>query len=472
MLVVLLAMHRRALVDVGESGVWVSLREGSKQICGISRASDEPLHKALNRLELSLGKKSSHPAKLLALDESGSQVDGSLRNDEAWRRIAWLSEFEVVPDAPRLDGASCYGEAIVGVPLVATATARHDGRVRFVWFADGEVGEGSLFTPREEHEGLSLRVEARLVDPDAALSEDESRRFVECGRVSRYRPAAWRDMPKLAAGTLRVCSYNLLADKFGRRTPGCPPATRRAPVALGEVLRLNPDVLCLQEVDAVLFDRFWRPQLEAAGYECVFVAKKNNDEGVATCARGRVVESRSVDLSVASTRVGTVGLVTVVRSDADLVVVVGNTHLYYDGDATALRCVQLVRLLEAVDELAPPRVPLVVAGDLNAFPQSAAIELATTGSVSSTHSDFLGFNTMVPPLVESPVGPLASAYDLSGDPQPTHRVNGFVATLDYILYANLHLRGVLPLPPLTEVIPNSDFPSDHLAIVADFTPNK
>ena len=90
---------------------------------------------------------------------------------------------------------------------------------------------------------------------------------------------------------LRVLSLNLLADAYRRtwddsvhlyRSADLTSMDRRAPVLLSDVLGFDPDVACLQEVDAAWFEKWWVPQLRDAGYEGNFAAKQGNaKEGVA-----------------------------------------------------------------------------------------------------------------------------------------------------------------------------------------------
>jgi hypothetical protein len=78
---------------------------------------------------------------------------------------------------------------------------------------------------------------------------------------------------------LRVMTYNLLADLYASREfdqdrrvtyQHCDLAflskRYRFPLLVYEILRYQPDILCLQEVDATIFDKLLRPVLLSQGY--------------------------------------------------------------------------------------------------------------------------------------------------------------------------------------------------------------
>eukprot|EP00633_Aureoumbra_lagunensis_P005794 CAMPEP_0197325062 /NCGR_PEP_ID=MMETSP0891-20130614/71462_1 /TAXON_ID=44058 ORGANISM="Aureoumbra lagunensis, Strain CCMP1510" /NCGR_SAMPLE_ID=MMETSP0891 /ASSEMBLY_ACC=CAM_ASM_000534 /LENGTH=152 /DNA_ID=CAMNT_0042817965 /DNA_START=1129 /DNA_END=1584 /DNA_ORIENTATION=+ len=148
-----------------------------------------------------------------------------------------------------------------------------------------------------------------------------------------------------------------------------------------------------------------------------------------------------------------------------------------------LRCEQMHSMLL--------QKPNIIAGDLNAFPSSAAIKLATQGYVHSSHEDLAQYNKLNDNDSYAPTSEikLSSAYDLSSftDASPssspsssalyyTHVEAHFRATLDYILIDDniFETAATLPVPNLADMLPNSndgfptlDYPSDHILLAAD-----
>lgn len=490
---------RRALVDIGAEGVVVSMRDSANVLCNVARKSDEPIGKAMGRLERSMSKKLSKPVRLRCLDVSGMEVNSSLENCVAWRHAARIEvddgdAFEVVANPARMLGLDCYGSPIVGSPLVVQSSVTQEALVDFTWFdTEGAVGSGTRHTPSRPTE--ALRVEARLVNPDPGLTRDERCRSLELGAVIQLcMPKAWRRSTGFGASQCcRIATYNTLADVYARRTPGCLPTALRAPIILGEILRVNPDILCMQEIDQTLYYKFWKPQLEIVGYHADFAPKGGDArEGLATFVKLDRFEApiRRFTTPLPG-KYNTIALVHVLahKFDSSNTLAVANTHFYFANWATALRASQMHSLLKSLNQLETDAC--VLTGDFNAFPNSAALALALQGQVSARHRDLFhsdaypsyfvddGFDAarqQDADIIQSPARfRLASAYDLE-PPAPTHHVDGFTATLDYILYDSQRFRllSTLPLPEtvpgVSTPLPTLDFPSDHYLLAADLIP--
>lgn len=74
-----------------------------------------------------------------------------------------------------------------------------------------------------------------------------------------------------------VMSYNVLSQQFTSKIKHCPPQVLkqhyREQLAVGEIRRLSPDVVCLQEVTGASYDETWLPALQASGYDGIFKQK-------------------------------------------------------------------------------------------------------------------------------------------------------------------------------------------------------
>lgn len=496
---VMMVATRRALVDIGAEGVVVSLRDSANVLCNVARKSDEPVGKAMARLERSMSKKLAKPVRLRCLDASGMEVSSSMENCAGWRQATHIevddgNTFKVVMNPARMLGLDCYGSPIVGSPMVVRFSVTQEARVDFTWFdTEGPVGSGSRYTPSRPTK--ALRVEACLVNPDPGLTRDERCRSLELGAVIQLcMPKAWRRSTDIGASQYcRIATYNALADVYARRTPGCPPTALRAPIILGEILRLDPDILCMQEIDQALFYKFWKPQLDIVGYHADFAPKGGDSrEGLATFVKqDRFDPPTRRIVAPLPGEFNTIALVHVLahKFDSSNTLAVANTHFYFANKATALRARQMHSLLKRLSQLQTDAC--VLAGDLNAFPHSAALALALQGQVSAQHRDLVDEDTdpsysfhngavaaqqQGAGVIQSPASfRLASAYSLES-PSPTHHVAGFTATLDYILYDSqrFRLQSTLPLPDIvpgvSPPLPTLDFPSDHYLLAADLTP--
>jgi mRNA deadenylase 3'-5' endonuclease subunit Ccr4 len=204
------------------------------------------------------------------------------------------------------------------------------------------------------------------------------------------------------------------------------------------------------------------------------------------------------------------------RSSGRLVCV-ANTHVYYHPARPDVKAVQALALAHAVAAFvarhAPAAAPVavVLAGDFNSFARkpardqwdvasalewldpaarhdaSGAYLLLTTGRLAATHNDHPARRgSPAVPALESPLGALGSAYLTRNGAEPpiTTRTLTFEGTLDFLFHSHdLRVDAALPLPfqttraahggataaPAFRPCPNELWPSDHIALGADFS---
>lgn len=123
------------------------------------------------------------------------------------------------------------------------------------------------------------------------------------------------------------------------------------------------------------------------------------------------------------------------------------------------------------------QIPLLICGDINSAPGSAAYNVIANGGLTEEHPELgkrmygnLSRNGMSHPFK------LKSAYGAIGELAFTNYTPDFNDILDYIWYSStaLHVTGLLGEVEkgyLQKVpgFPNYHFPSDHLALLAEFT---
>jgi CCR4-NOT transcription complex subunit 6 len=123
----------------------------------------------------------------------------------------------------------------------------------------------------------------------------------------------------------------------------------------------------------------------------------------------------------------------------------------------------------------PLTIPMIFTGDFNSLPDSGPYRLILNGSLPPDHEDLEGhkYGNFTKDGITHPFS-FDSAYKPDDVPF-TNYVSNFRGVVDYIWFAKncLELRGVLgPVEPeyLAKVpgFPNVHFPSDHLAIMAEF----
>jgi CCR4-NOT transcription complex subunit 6 len=349
------------------------------------------------------------------------------------------------------------------------------------------------------------------------------RRALVCLDTPTSAPLAPGSVP----GRFTVLTYNTLADLYAQPDahPASPPwalawAYRRQNL-LKELLAAAPDVLCLQEVQSNHYSEWWAPELHRAGYTGVYKKKTGAlytggaafaADGCATFfKRGRFalvkkyeVEFNKAALSLADglpaatrgaalTRLlkDNVALIAVLEAldtaapaqpssatsatpPRRQLVCVANTHIHANPELNDVKLWQVHTLLKGLEKIAASAdVPMVLAGDFNSTPGSAAHRLLTTGRVDDGHPDLEGdpLGILKPSSKLAHGLPLASAYAAAlglprggegGEPAPSLTAPGpagaaarlvagvdrstgepvltnvgrdFRGTLDYILYA-------------------------------------
>ncbi|KIW16792.1 hypothetical protein PV08_03982 [Exophiala spinifera] len=198
-------------------------------------------------------------------------------------------------------------------------------------------------------------------------------------------------------------------------------------------------------------------------------------------------------------------------------VIVANAHVYWDPAFKDVKLIQTAVLMEEVGKLAdkyakmPPatnkqafrfsevedeqlpepgpslsynsgtQIPMIICGDFNSGANSAVYELFTQKGMSARHNDLAGrdYGSLTDNGLQHQFT-LKSSYAAIEDEMPfTNYTPSFVDVLDYIWYSSNTLRvigllGAIDPEYLKRVpgFPNFHFPSDHIAIVAEFKVEK
>ena len=329
---------------------------------------------------------------------------------------------------------------------------------------------------------------------------------------------------------------------------------------LRELLGYNADVLCLQEIQSDHFEDFFLPELTRAGYAAVYKRKTGEMftgsayafDGCATFFRKdafSLVKKYEVEFNKAAGPVAEAAgggatrekaVQRLMKNNVALILVlealeggrtapagsagkrpllcVANTHIHANPELNDVKLWQVHTLLKGLEKIAASaEIPMVVCGDFNSVPRSAAHSLLSTGRVDPAHpelaTDPLGI--LRPPSKLSHSLPLASVYAAAarqgghmggdaalpdggagvqalrqrldcgsraasgtGEPLFTNCTRDFTGTLDYIFYTRDALvpTALLELPAEEQVrglmgvrggLPSPMQSSDHVAIMAE-----
>ncbi len=219
----------------------------------------------------------------------------------------------------------------------------------------------------------------------------------------------------------------------------------------------------------------------------MFVLREQHCPEYNTIAQQRTKSSRALNRCLK----GNVGLILVLdATDGSGPIVVANTHLFWDPDLTDVKLFQVDAFLHELEVVLQTHrlghdVPIVIGGDFNSEPMSSVYELMTAGSVSMTRDDVPTdiFGVLSTCQLRHNLH-LRSAYSLLGqEPAFTNYTNNFVGVLDYVWYSpdSIAATAVLEMPDEENLfgggsedekkrdgIPNTQWSSDHIALVTEF----
>lgn len=326
----------------------------------------------------------------------------------------------------------------------------------------------------------------------------------------------------------RVISYNILAQVYVKSSyfPHSPSSClrwkARSQAILTDLKNLNADFFCIQELDE--YDVFYKSNMEKLGYSSIYVqrngqkrdgcgifyklnsadlvlkeeidyndlVKSIDNQSVSTDLENnsnQVVETSRVTLTEdllkkkdhgdhgvpndprVRLKRDCVGVLAAFRlkNPSQDVVVLANTHIYWDPGWIDVKLAQVKYLLHRLEQFKE-----VVS---NKYSCSPSILLA--GDFNSTPGDEVYQYLVSADLSVSSAAPykLCSLYGTNGgEPAFTNCTPGFTGTLDYIFLSSIgYLKPItlleLPGPQSPDIIgglPNHHHPSDHLPIGGDF----
>ncbi|XP_025192311.1 2',5'-phosphodiesterase 12-like, partial [Melanaphis sacchari] len=236
--------------------------------------------------------------------------------------------------------------------------------------------------------------------------------------------------------SIRVVSYNLLAGEYTKTKeakdtmyPYCPKeilaSSYRNPLVMTELQAYNGDIICLQEVDKVFFDRDLYRILKSHGQMTKLFLKKNDHRNEGLCCfysdTFSLLEQFNIclnDLTTLEIYCGPIikeimdditwkqGLekntvfqvvalnLTINRNQ---IVLVCNTHLISDPDGDFIRLFQALIELSIINKIKqnlmkddPKRkVSVIFCGDFNSTPESGIYDLATDLLLPEEHSKLI-----------------------------------------------------------------------------------
>ena len=428
-------------------------------------------------------------------------------SDEAKTKIEWFVS-QTIPDDL--------------VPNPGKKTKLNYENLDLTW---SKLGEGFFCTPSASHINRLVKCVVTPHDSQGVPGLEVSK-VIDLPVTSGpgHTPAKARQVwtaSVLPQEEFRVVSYNILADLYAdsdySRTvlfAQCPPYALaidyRVKLILSELVEYNSDLLTLQECDRKVFERDLQPILERFGLAGHFAKKGGQvDEGLATFYRREKFRVRSFDsvflpdalhhdqqfrfildkvssnvelLKSLTNRTTTVSICVLEHLQSGRLIVLGNTHLYFEPNADHIRLIQteMCRILlentrEAVisqEDCDGEKVTVMLCGDFNSTPPFGVNQYLTTGTIGQSHPDWRsqeGQEVLGLELKHDQTFSSAAGY-----PKYTNYTLGFKDCLDYIWIERdaMEVKQVVPFPSDEELsmhvaLPNIVFPSDHVPVIVD-----
>lgn len=389
-----------------------------------------------------------------------------------------------------------------------------------------EIGTGFSFIVRTEDIGYRIKLKIIPKTTDGKRTgpavEAIAKNEVEAG--PGYCPFECRHLfteKRLQGNDLRVCTYNILADYYADTEDGrtklfsyCPQYAidieYRKQLILKELVGYNADILCLQEVDFKVFDLDLIPFL---GEQClmhgVHNKKGTTPEGLATffrTERFELIENYGLNVGeIAKTHTACQELFGKLQYNQQLVtrftdrsttlqiaflrlkehpgkyIAVANTHLYFHPDADHIRLLQIGFSMLLVEDFVKKfkeqystnDVSLLFCGDFNSVPECGIFKLMTERFVPKTFIDWSSKQEEAVSGVD-----LKQPFSMNsacGTNIKTNFTPGFKECIDYIFYQTdkFSVTKIIEMPSEEDLeahiaIPSVSFPSDHVAILAEF----
>ncbi|KAJ9647069.1 Glucose-repressible alcohol dehydrogenase transcriptional effector [Coniosporium tulheliwenetii] len=336
------------------------------------------------------------------------------------------------------------------------------------------------------------------------------------------------DTPVPPEDKLSVLSYNILCDRYATQAQyGYTSASalaweHRRDVILEELRARDADILCLQEMDNESFDNFFRPSLAHNDYKGYILLDKQLVDFANTAINRPDMKGEHDIFNRVMPRDHIAVVAFLENRMTGVRVIVVNTHIFWDPAYNDVKVVQVAILMERLTKLAehyakwPPAqdkdkeifrftngdgedgseaeepivqkpapsmeyssgasIPLLMCGDFNSAPGSGVYDLIAHGSLANSHTDLAKwkYGNFTRDGMTHPFS-LKSSYASIGELSFTNYTPGFTGVIDYIWYSTnaLQVSGLLgdvDKQYLERVpgFPNYHFPSDHLALLAEF----
>lgn len=465
-------LHDESSAENANSGITIHM----------NRHTDEPIQQALRRLLISLDKKGmidknySEYAISIIHPDSG-EIKRDVMDTTATNRDFWVQTMEtpmilrifdksddkiktltflIEANPPTITSVQTFedfrGYLFVDVPIPVQYSLLFANHCRIDWYVEGRgcvLEDSYVYRPSKEDLNRRLFILMTPVRPthdgrhcQMVFSFAQKIQERPDSLLWKSRGSAWHQRCQETNHQnerFRVMTYNILADQnaFGSEGDVAPmyphiseellSRARRFPMVLWEILEYKADIICLQEVDEYVYERFLEPAMRFYKYDCFMTSKASygTREGCAIFWYTGVFEAEShksfvirdivssleMDhlsnwkssndallellrkhpeiVSLMKEKLGHIAQFVCLRSKANKnsrPIWVSNTHLFFHPDASHIRLIQsyltAYQLAHEIEKSSQGLSPAVImCGDLNSSLHKGAGKLLVDRTV-------------------------------------------------------------------------------------------
>ncbi len=275
---------------------------------------------------------------------------------------------------------------------------------------------------------------------------------------------------------------------------------------------VQSDIMCFQEMETAVYHEFWNPMMQQRGFDSCFIKKtkpvywdkeSNHIDGVSIFYNTKKFELLDMkkfqiskyfkdefenlyDLKLNDSQINTifnarnqVGLIVALKHlDTDQIIIVANTHLYWKYND--IKLLQVMVLLEALNKFKNryPGSKILFSGDFNSRPNSSVYHFLKNDKIDTSDPDISKYLTeKTKKFILNPVEIPNNVFEkiIQQDKLFTCFTQHLFGIFDYIWFNDndfqlLKFLSGVDQEYLSKIkgLPNEEFPSDHIPLVAEF----
>lgn len=224
--------------------------------------------------------------------------------------------------------------------------------------------------------------------------------------IKVWQPPSKHNLPEFSITTYNILAQNLLLNHlylYEKNVKSNLEWLQRSDRLKQELIELNSDIFCLQEVHGQHFNNRILPSLEKLGYRSIFLQKTGPDHHDGCCILFKKnkfqlqdymeIPFNRVDISHTLNRDQVALAIKIcpinsLKSKKDAKLIIANTHLIFNPKRGDIKLAQIRLLLAEIERFARRNkkdceyYPIIFCGDFNSEPHSPLVKFIQTGQIN------------------------------------------------------------------------------------------